>query len=367
MTDIGGEQGDAEVWRELRPVPAEMTAVRFHEFGGPDVLRVDRIPVPTPGPGEVLVQVRAVGVGRLLDLVARAGKHPYARFDLPHILGAEHVGLVAAWGDGVAGPPIGSRVAVYPSVNPVEDEHTAAGQPELSPVLKIIGTHRPGAYALYSTVPAVNVFVVPDGVSPTQAVALALSGPVALNQFTAVGLRPGQRVLVQGASSALGSTTALLARELGAEVIATSRSEDKRADLRRLGLGTVLDPHDEDLVAKVRQAFGGAGADVVVDNLGEPTIWAASLAVLAPGGAVVSSGAFLGRQVVVDLQRLYVQGQRIVGVRTGNLRAAAELWQLVAAGFRVDVDRTFPLEEAAAAHRHVESGANVGRVALVVG
>lgn len=358
--------GPPVAWRPLRPVPEQMTAVVFDEFGGPEVLHPSGLPVPVPGPGEVLVQVRAVAVGRLLDLVARSGKHPYASFVLPHVLGAEHVGVVAATGPGVAGPTVGTRVAVYPSVNPVEDRQTAAGLPELSPALQIIGTHRSGAYAQYTAVPAGNVFAVPAGVTPTEAVAVALSGPVALNQFHRVGLASGQRVVVQGAASALGSVTALLAQHLGAQVVATSRSADKRDHLRRLGLDHVLDATDEAFAGQVAAVFRGEGADVVVDNLGDPVVWSAGLAVLGPGGTMVSSGAFLGREVVVDLHRLYVQGQRIVGVRTGNLAAAARLWQLVADGFRSDVDRTFPLADAAAAHRYVEASSNVGRVALVV-
>ena len=351
-------------WDELRPVPVEMTAVRFAEFGGPDVLHPERVAVPVPR--EVLVQVRAVGVGRLLDLVARSGHHPYASFVLPHILGAEHVGVIAGHGAGVDAPPVGTRVAVFPVVNPIEDQHTLAGYPELSPALQIIGTHRPGAYAQYTAVPAVNVFAVPSGVSPTEAVAVALSGAVALNQFHRVGLRPGQRVLVQGASSALGSVTALLAQHLGARVVAASRSSAKRAGLRRLGLTHVVDPTAADFAESVHAAFDGHGPDVVVDDLGEPTLWAAGLAVLAPGGAVVSSGAFLGREVTVDLARLYSRGQRIIGVRTGTLTSAAHLWELVGSGFRADVDRTFGLTAAADAHRHIEAGANVGRVALLI-
>lgn len=117
---------------------------------------------------------------------------------------------------------------------------------------------------------------------------------------------------------------------------------------------------------EVLDTFSGHGADVVVDDLGEPTVWAAGLAVLATGGAVVSSGAFLGGEVAIDLRRLYSRGQRVIGVRTGNLTSAARLWELVAAGFRADVDRTYPLAGAADAHHHIEASANTGRVALLI-
>jgi NADPH:quinone reductase-like Zn-dependent oxidoreductase len=116
---------------------------------------------------------------------------------------------------------------------------------------------------------------------------------------------------------------------------------------------------------KVREVFDGHGADIVIDNLGDPLVWTHGMDALAPGGAMVSSGAFLGRTVPVDLQRLYSFGQRVIGVRSGNLSAAQRLWREAAAGFRSVVDRTFPLTEARRAHEYVEASANVGRVALL--
>ncbi len=354
-------------WHPLQPVPDQMIAVTFREFGDPDVLRPEPLPTPAPGIGEVLVQVRAVSVGRLLDLVARSGRHPYAQFTFPHVLGAEHSGVVAAVGEGVTEVAVGDRVAIFPVVNLVEDDLTRAGYPELSPALQIIGTHRPGAYAQYCVVPAVNVYPVPEGMGPVEAVAVALAGAVAMNQFYRVGLQPGHRVIVQGATSALGSTTALLARHLGAEVLVTSRAEEKRVRLRELGFTHVLDATSPDFPTAALEAFGGKEADIVVDDLGDAIVWANGMDVLAAGGAVVSSGAFLGREVTVNLQRLYSRGQRIVGVRTGTPDAARRMWAEVASGFRSVIDRTFDLKEAPQAHRYVESSSNLGRVALVVG
>jgi NADPH:quinone reductase-like Zn-dependent oxidoreductase len=354
-------------WQAARPVPDAMTAVTFREFGEPDVLLPEKVPTPEPGLGEVLVQVRAVSVGRLLDLVARSGRHPYAKFTFPHVLGAEHSGVVAAFGLGVSGFDVGDRVAVFPVVNPVEDDLTRAGYPDLSPALQIIGTHRPGAYAEYCVVPAVNVHRVPDDMGPVEAVAVALAGAVAMNQLDRVGFRPGHRVVVQGASSALGSTTALLAKHLGADVLVTSRFEEKRERLRALGFSHVLDATHPEFPAMTLEAFGGKEADIVVDDLGDPTIWSNGMDVLAAGGAIVSSGAFLGREVTVNLQRLYSRGQRVVGVRTGTPDSARRMWEEAARGFRSVSDRTFSLTEAALAHRYVEGSASLGRVSLVVG
>lgn len=353
-------------WAPLRPIPSHMTAVTMRSFGGPDVLRAEQMEVPTPGSGEVLVQVRAVSVGRLLDVVARSGRHPYAQFTFPHILGAEHAGVVAAVAPDVTGVEVGTRVAVFPVVVPGIDDFVSRGYPELSPALEIIGTHRQGAYAQYTTVPAENVFAVPSDVSPLQATALALAGAVAMNQFDRADLRHAANVVVQGATSALGMTTALLARHLGHDVVVTSRHRDKRQQLHDLGFTHVFDATDEAFPEMVQEAFGGRGADLVIDNLGAGIVWEHSLAVLAPGGVLVSSGAFLGHEVIINLQRLYSLGQRVIGVRTGNLPSARRLWDEVQKGFRSSVDVTFPLTEAARAHDLIEQDGNFGRLALLV-
>ncbi|QII03231.1 zinc-binding dehydrogenase [Rhodococcoides fascians A21d2] len=343
-----------------------MTAVTFREFGDPDVLKTEIVAVPEIRRDQILIRVGAVSVGRLLDLVARSGSHPYAHFSFPHILGAEHAGVVAAIGSDVTGRRIGDRVATFPVVTDSDCPMVQAGYGELSPTVEIIGTHRQGAYAQYIAVPARNVFSVPPGLNPSDAVAVALAGAVAMNQMHRAGFVPGQRIVVQGATSALGSTTALLAQHLGAELVVTSRYAGKRDRLRELGFTNVLDSASTSLPHEIRDAFAGHAADIVVDNLGEPELWAKGMDSLAPGGAMVSSGAFLGHQVTVDLQRLYSQGQRVIGVRTGNLQSAARMWKEVNKGFRSVVDRTFPLESASTAHRYVESSSNVGRVTLTV-
>ncbi len=176
-----------------------------------------------------------------------------------------------------------------------------------------------------------------------------------------------QWVLVQGAASALGSLTAAYAAHLGARVIGTSRSAWKRERLGELGVTAALDPHDPGFVDQVLALTGGEGVDVVVDDLGEPALWERGLAVLAVGGAAVTSGAFLGGHPGLDLRRLYLRNQRILGVRTGNPASVEALWEQVGRGFRPVVDRTFAIAHAADAHRHLEADGNMGRVVLTAG
>ncbi|MCL4423827.1 MAG: alcohol dehydrogenase catalytic domain-containing protein [Actinobacteria bacterium] len=342
-----------------------MKAVQFSRFGGPEVLEVVDVPAPEPSAGEVVVEVEAVSIGRLLDLVARAGRHPYAHFQLPHVLGAEHAGVVSEVGDGVSGFTRGDRVAVFPTVTCGRCRWCLSGRSEACPELELIGVHRPGAYAELSCVPASSLQRLPEGVSAVEAAALALVGSVASNQLHRSGVGRGSWVVVQGASSGLGSVTASYARWLGAHVIALSRSAWKRERLSELGFDAVLDPFDSATVGVVAELSGGFGADVVIDDIGDTDLWQVSLALLAPCGTLVSSGAFLGGKAGVNVLELYSKNQRIEGIRTGNGASSAALWRAVKEGFRPVVDRTFPLEEASKAHEYLEHGDNFGRVLLV--
>lgn len=240
----------------------------------------------------------------------------------------------------------------------------ADGEKEACPRLRIAGVHGRGAYAEYTAVPAAAIWAIPDDLDPATAAGVALAGPVAMNQLRRAGLREGDWVLVVGAASALGSTTAELARHLGARVVGTSRAAWKRERLLGLGLEAALDPTSGSFVDDVRALTGGTGVAVAVDDLGEPEIFARATEVLAPRGAVVSSGAFLGGSVPLNLARLYTLNQRVLGVRTGNDASARELWDEVGRGFRPVVDRSFPLEAAALAHRFLEADDNMGRIVL---
>ena len=347
--------------------PATMHAVVFTRFGGPEVLEVTEVPVPAVGAGEVLVRVAAVSVGRLLDLTARAGTHPYARFVLPHVLGAEHAGTVAAVGDGVREVKAGDQVAVFPVLTCGSCRACREGATEACPRLQIMGVHRPGAYAEYTVVPAANVHVLPAGLDPWTAAGLALAGPVAYNPLSQAGLRPEDWVLVQGGSSALGSLTAALAVHLGARVIGTSRFAAKRERMLEIGMIAAVDSASPAFVEEVLALTGGAGVNIAVDNLGDERVFEETLAVLGTRGTVVTSGAFLGQKPRLDLMRLYSRCQRIIGVRTGNAASAAALWREVDRGFRPVVDRAFPARRAADAHRYLEQDSSMGRVVLTTG
>jgi NADPH:quinone reductase-like Zn-dependent oxidoreductase len=188
---------------------------------------------------------------------------------------------------------------------------------------------------------------------------------VAMNQLTQAGVAPGDWVLVQGGASALGSLAAALAMHLGARVIATSRSPLKRFKIEKTGVAAALDPTADDFVALVMGLTGGRGVKVAIDDLGHPLIWSRTMDCLATLGTVVTSGAFLGGNVQLDLLRLCLRSQRILGVRTGTRTSAQQFWSVVDDGFRPVIDRTYPLSRAAEAHAYM-TDSNIGRVALVV-
>lgn len=356
-----------------------MKAMVMLDFGGPDVLEIRDVAVRSPGPGEALIQVSAVSVGRLLDLAARAGKLPFARIPVPHVLGAEHVGVVAELGPalpatdtdaGLDSVAVGDRVAVFPVVSDGTCPMCLDGREEACPNMEIIGIHRQGAYAAYTTVPLRQLHRVPADISDVQACALTLAGPVSRRQLDAADVQPGAWVLVQAAGSALGACAAMLAVFGGARVIGTTRHEDKLPALRQLDVGgrpaleAALNWQSPTFVDDVLALTGGRGVDVVIDNIGDPAMFLTSTAVLASGGVLVSSGAFAGGSVTVDLQRLYLRNQRILGVRTGNRDSVRRFWADVARGFRTVVDTTYPVTQAAQAHRYVEQQSRIGRVVL---
>lgn len=345
--------------------PATMSAVVMTGFGGEDVLRTAEVPVPRLRPDEVLVRVRAVAVGRSLDLQFRAGRLPFgADVPMPHVLGAEHAGTVVATGGEVGDVEVGSRVASFPVITCGACRQCRRGRTERCPDLQLVGIARWGGYAEYCAVPATNVHALPDDLTFRDACALTLNGAVAHRQLDSARPDPGAPVLVHGAGGALGSAVTALAVHRGLSVIAASRSEQKRAALSGLGVRAALDPDDPRFVESVLEASEG-GVDVVVDNVVSEQTWESGLAALAPGGCVVSSGALVGGRVGWDARRAYLRSTAFLGVRTARNADVRAVLDDVRAGFRAVADeRRFSVDEAPAAHGYLERSANFGRVVL---
>jgi D-arabinose 1-dehydrogenase-like Zn-dependent alcohol dehydrogenase len=305
-------------------------------------------------------------VGGLLDIGTRAGRNPFARLTFPHILGADFAGEVMDVENGVAGFKPGDRVGVSPFVACGKCPACQAGRDYGCPSAQLIGVHCHGSYAEQVSVPAKVVRRIPAGMGYEQGAALALSGPVAFTQFSVAGLKPGDWVLVTAAASGLGLVTSLVAKALGARVIATSRKDWKRDMLRERGFDAVLDTADDAFASQVGELTGGQGVAIAVDNISSASMFPKVCVALARLGVIVSSGAQVAEAVPLDLRSLYLKSQSVIGVRTHTQAALDGFWRLAESGLETLVDKTFPLDEVADAHRYVEAEKNFGRVLLTL-
>jgi NADPH:quinone reductase-like Zn-dependent oxidoreductase len=341
-----------------------MKAAVIHEFGSADVLKIENASEPRVAAGEVLVKVRAVRVGGMLDIGTRAGRNPFARLTFPHILGSDFAGDLVEVGEGMGDLARGDHVAVSPFVTCGRCPACESGRDYGCGNAQLVGVHRQGSYAELVSVPAKVVRRIPTSLSYEQGAALALSGPVAVTQFSVAALKPGDWVLVTAAASGLGLVTSLVAKALGARVIATSRKDWKRDMLRERGFDAVLDTDDEAFAVQVGELTGGQGVAIAIDNTSSATMFSKVSAVLGRLGVIVSSGAQVAEPVPLDMRSLYLKSQSVVGIRTHTQAALDGFWKLAANGLETLVDRTFALDEVGEAHRYVEAEKNFGRVVL---
>jgi putative PIG3 family NAD(P)H quinone oxidoreductase len=324
-----------------------MKAIQITEPGGPDVLDWTDVPDPVPGVGEVLIEVAASAVNRA-DLLQRAGFYPPPA-GASDILGLECSGRIAALGDGVTGWDLGDEVCAL-----------LAG----------------GGYAERVVVPAGQVLPVPKGVDLVSAAGLPEAVcTVWSNVFMGAGLQPRETLLVHGGAGGIGTTAIQLAKALGARVVATAGSPEKVARCRDLGADAAINYRTEDFVERLSEITAGHGADVILDNMGAAYL-GRNLDALAVNGRLVVIGLQGGVRGELDLGRL--MGKRAAILATGlRARPVAEkaaivasvrqhVWPLTESGtLTVVADQRFPMAEAAAAHRLVESSGHVGKVLLV--
>jgi NADPH:quinone reductase-like Zn-dependent oxidoreductase len=317
-----------------------MKAVRIHEDGGPEVLRYEDAPDPEPGPDDVLIRLRAASLNRL-DLWVRRGLPSVPK---PRILGA----------DGAGEDESGRRVVINPGL-----EHGDR--------ITVIGEHTDGTHAELIAIPGSNVYPIPDGVSFEEAAAFPLVFETAYRMLvTRAGLQPGEWVLVWGAGSGIGSAALVIARALGAHVIATSSSDAKLELARGLGADAVVNHASGDVLAAVKDATGGPGADVVVEHVGEAT-WQTSLQAVRPHGRIAVCGATTGPNPKAALHRIWWKQLTILGSTMGTKSDFEGAYELVAAGrAKPVIDSVYPLADARAAHERMESGDHFGKIVLTI-
>ena len=327
-------------------LPNEMTRIEITEPGGPEVLQARRVPLPTVAEGQVLIRVHAAGINRP-DALQRAGKYPM-KPGMDPIPGLEVAGEVVALGPGVTRFAVGDRVCALTNG---------------------------GGYAEYCAVPAGQTLPVPDGVDWVQAAAIPETFfTVWANLFGLGAAKAGQRVLIHGGTSGIGTTALMLCREFGIEAFATAGSPEKCAAISKLG-GQPINYREEDFAKVIAEKTADQGVNVILDIMGGSYL-NGNISALAMDGRLVMLG-FLGGARANDVDLLAILGKR--AVVTGSLlraRTAAEkaaiagqlqehVWPALSAGRCLPIiDKVYPLADAAQAHARMEGGDHIGKIVL---
>jgi NADPH:quinone reductase-like Zn-dependent oxidoreductase len=344
-----------------------MRAVGLRRHGDPSVLELADLPDPTPGAGEALVEVRACALNRL-DIWVRGGL-PGVRLPLPHVLGSDIAGVVTAAGPGVDPAWIGRPVVVSPGVSCGRCEQCLAGWDNLCPRYGILGEQLPGGYCERIAVPQANLLPKPEALDFVAAAAVPLTFLTAWQMLVVrAAIRPGQVVLLHAAGSGVGVAGLQIARLHGARVIALAGSEAKLERARELGAEATILSSDPEWEKKVRALpqVGKRGVDVVFEHTGAAT-WEPSLRLCRRGGVVVTCGATSGFAATTDLRQVFFRQLQILGSTMGSKALLFPILDHVARGaLRPVVDRTFPLAEAAEAHRYLDRREQFGKVVLTV-
>jgi putative PIG3 family NAD(P)H quinone oxidoreductase len=332
----------------MTDIPREMRFVDMAGAGAPEVLVLATGPVPKPQAGEVLVKLAAAGVNRP-DVFQRLGNYPPPPGASP-ILGLEIAGTVVALGDGVRDPALGDRVCAL-----------------------VTG----GGYAEYCAAPAPQCLPVPSGFSMVEAAGLPETFfTVWSNVFMRGRLLPGETILIHGGSSGIGTTAIQLAHHFGGRVIATAGSDEKCDACRRLGADEAINYRTTDFVKRVKELTGGKGVELVLDMVGGDYLQR-NLSALAVEGRLVQIAFLKPSKVEFDFMPMMLKRLTLTGstLRARSVEQKAEIarplrervWPLLDQGkIKPLIHATFPLAEAAAAHRLMESSAHIGKIILTV-
>ncbi len=320
-------------------------AIRMYETGGPEVLRWEETAVEAPGPGEVHLRQSAIGLN-FIDVYHRTGLYP---LPLPAIPGMEAAGEVLAVGVDVSDLQPGDRVAY-------------AGMP-------------PGAYASERLIPAHRLIKLPPQISDQQAAAMMLQGMTGQYLLRRTyPVQPGDTILFHAAAGGVGLIACQWAKALGARVIGTVGSPEKAALAKAHGCDHTILYHEEDFVAQVRELTAGEGVQVVYDSVGQET-FLKSLDCLSPLGMLVSFGQSSGPVTSFDPGLLAAKGSLFLtrpslmaytAKREDLLSSAADLFAVVTSGaVKIEINQTYPLEDAATAHRDLEARKTTGSTVLI--
>ncbi len=338
---------------------ARMRALQIHRFGAEDVLQIDQVEVPEPGPHELVIKVAATSINHSDLFIRQNGNIHIGPRDLPLILGRELAGVVAAVGSDMHGFTLGQRVVALPAV-----QTRATGLPG--------SKEYTGCCAEFALARGQDTRLLPEGIDMTTGAATPWAALTAWNVLAAARVTEGDRVFVQAGSSGVGHFAVQFAKILGARVITTAGSAEKCARIAALGADAVINYKEQDFAAETLRWTDGRGVDAAVDTIGGEVL-RQCFAILGDKARLIALGSLSGGSR--DLPKSLPRGQSaarfsITAFLMEETRAIAQLDHIFAwieAGrVKVMVDRVFPLAEAAAAHRYIEERRNFGKVVLTI-
>jgi NADPH:quinone reductase-like Zn-dependent oxidoreductase len=342
-----------------------MKAILFYEHGSPEVLTLADFPTPEPGPGEVQVHLKAAALNRL-DLWVRAGWKGI-RLEYPHIPGADGAGEVTALGTRVDRVSVGDRVVINSNLGCRKCQFCIAGMDNRCENWGLVGETRRGTYAEYVVVPSENVTILPEGYDEHAAAAAALVFHTAWHSLVKRGnVRPGESVLIIGASGGVNTAAIQIVKLCGARVYVVGSNSKKLELAESLGADFLIDRSKEENWSKtVYQLTHRQGVDVVFDNVG--TTFPLSLRAARRGGRVLTVGNTGGPKVEIDNRYMFAKHLSLIGSTMGTRADFTEVMGLIFEGRLYPVlDKAFPLAEAELAHRRLEAGEQLGKITLSI-
>lgn len=346
-----------------------MRAVRFHKFGGAEVLVMEEASNPGFGQNDVLINLKYAALNHL-DIWVRSGERE-RNIPLPHIPGSDGAGIIAEVGSEVKNFKRGDRVLISPGISCGYCYYCLGGQDNLCRQYHVLGTQEDGTYAEYVKVPAVNVISIPDNLNFDQAAAIPLVFLTAWHMLVGLArLKAGETILIHGAGSGVGSAAIQIAKLIGANVIATAGSKEKLDKAKQLGADEVINYHEMNFVDEVKRITNKKGVDVIFEHIGRE-VFENSITLLAKGGRFVTCGATSSYKANVDLRYVYAKHLGIFGSFMGTKSELLEVLKFFSEGrsnrkLIPVIDTILPLEKASEAHRRMEERKNFGKIILKI-
>jgi len=342
-----------------------MKAILFYTHGGPEVLQYADFPMPEPGHGRVLVRLKAAALNRM-DLLTRLG-WPGLRLEYPHIPGADGAGEVAAVGEGVSQWKVGDRVVINSNLSCGRCEYCVAGMDNRCRTWQLLGETQRGTYAQYISLPEQNLFPIPEHISERSAAAAALVFQTAWHSLiTRGGLRPGETVLIVGASGGVNTACIQVSKLAGGIVYVVGSSAEKLEYAESLGADFLIDRSKEQNWSRtIFELTGKRGVDVIVDNVG--ITFPQSFRAARKGGRILTVGNTGGAKFEIDNRYIFSKHLTIIGSSMANRKDFSTVMELIYTGKLTPVlDADFPLEKAALAQEYLAQGKQKGKITLSI-